>query len=159
MSWELTWTWFWVILSVLMIVGEIFTAGFFLLPFGLAAAASAIAAWLGVGPVGQWVLFLVVSVPLLLLIRRFADRATEDAQQAGIAGDRALGKVGLVLEGISRHGVSGRVRVGSEEWRAESEGEEEIPEGAEVVVLRVDGTHLVVRPRVGSAAAGREGGA
>jgi hypothetical protein len=38
MGFELSWTWFWVILSALLVVGEIFTAGFFILPFGIGAA-------------------------------------------------------------------------------------------------------------------------
>jgi membrane protein implicated in regulation of membrane protease activity len=153
------WFWFWVALTAILIVGEIFTAGFFLLPFGIGAAASAVGAYFGLGPIGQWLVFLVISVPLLLLIRRFADRVTEGAEPLGVAADRALGKTGLVVEAIQPHGITGRVRVRGEEWRAESDGETSIPEGAEVEVLRVDGTHLVVRTRGASSAGGGEGGA
>jgi membrane protein implicated in regulation of membrane protease activity len=153
------WFWFWIALTAILVVGEIFTAGFFLLPFGIGAAATAVGAWFGLGPVGQWILFLVVSVPSLLLIRRFAERVTEGAQTAGVAADRTLGKTGLVLKAIQPHGIAGLVRVRGEEWRAESDGEASIPEGAEVEVLRVDGTHLVVRPREASPAGGGEGGA
>ena len=42
MGWELSWFWFWVILAVILFVGEIFTAGFFLLPFSLGAVAAAL---------------------------------------------------------------------------------------------------------------------
>ncbi len=152
------WFWFWVALAAILIVGEIFTAGFFLLPFGVGAAASAAGAWLGLGPVGQWVLFLVISVPLLFLIRRFADRVTEGAELLRVAGDRAVGKIGVVLEAIDPHGT-GSVRVAREEWRAESEGAGHLPVGAEVEVLRVDGTHLIVRSHVAPPAGGPEGGA
>jgi membrane protein implicated in regulation of membrane protease activity len=155
MGWELSWFWFWVILAVILFVGEIFTAGFFLLPFSLGAVAAALAAWFEVGLAWQWGIFLLVSIPALLLLKRFADRVTRDRETLPVASDRAVGKAGLVLETVKPHGISGRVLIGSEEWRAEPEGEEEIPEGSQIEVLRVDGTHLVVRPR--SASPGGDG--
>lgn len=146
MGWELPWQWFWVILSAFLVVGEIFTAGFFILPFGIGAAVSAALAFMGFGLVAQWVAFLIVSVALLLPLKRFADSVTPDSG-VGVAADRVIGKVGLVLEAVQPHGVTGRVRLGSEEWRAASDSEETIPEGASVEVQRIDGTHVVVRPR------------
>ena len=147
MTWELPWPWFWVILSALLIVGEIFTAGFFVLPFGIGAAAAAVLAWFDIGLVWQWATFIVVSIALLLPLKRFADRVSVGAEGIGVAADRVLGKVGIVIEEVKPHGVTGRVRLGSEEWRAASDGEESIAEGAAVEVLRIDGTHVVVRPR------------
>lgn len=146
MGLDLSWFWFWVILAVFLIVGEIFTMGFFLLPFGIGAAVTALATWLGLPPVGQWILFLVTSVPALLLIKRFAERVTRDREPLRVASDRAVGKTGLVLETVKPHGGGGRVRVGMEEWRAEPESTDPIPKGVTVEVLRVEGTHLVVRP-------------
>jgi len=146
MGWELPWEWFWVILSAFLIVGEIFTAGFFILPFGIGAAVAAALAFLGLGLVWQWAAFLVVSVALLLPLKRFADHITPDAG-VGIAADRVIGRVGMVLEAVQPHGVTGRVRIGSEEWRAASDGETTIPEGTSVEILRIDGTHVVVKPR------------
>lgn len=154
MGFELSWFWFWVILAAFLIVGEIFTTGFFLLPFGVGAAATALAAWFGLGPVGQWIVFLAVSIPLLLLLKRFADRVTKTREPLQVASDRAVGKTGVVLETVLPHGAGGRVRVGLEEWRAEPDTQSEIPEGTVIEVLRVDGTHLVVRPESAGKAEG-----
>lgn len=145
MGWELTWFWFWVALAVIFIVGEIFTLGFFLLPFGIGAAVVAVATWFGLDLVAQWILFLVVSVPALLMVKRFADRMTRDREPLQVASDRAIGKTGLVLEVIQPHGGGGRVRVGLEEWRAQPEAPVIIPADAVVEVVRVEGTHLIVR--------------
>lgn len=147
MEWNLPWQWFWVILSAILIVGEIFTAGFFILPFGIGAAVAAGVAWFGGSLVWQWSIFLVVSVALLLPLKRFADRVSESAAGVGVASDRVIGKIGMVLEEVKPHGITGRVKLGSEEWRAASSDEEPIPEGTAVEVLKIDGTHLVVRPR------------
>lgn len=151
MGFELTWTWFWIILAAILVIGEIFTAGFFLLPFGVGAGVAALAAGVGGGPAVQWTAFVVVSVIALLMVKRFADRVTEGAGP-GVASDRVIGKVGLVLEEVHPHGFTGRVRIGTEEWRAESAGEEHIGTGTSVEVLRIEGTHLVVRPRRSSGA-------
>lgn len=148
MTWELPWEWFWVILSAFLIVGEIFTAGFFILPFGIGAAVAAALAFMGAGLAWQWVVFLVVSVGLLLPLKRFADRVTPDSG-IGVAADRVIGKMGIVLEAVHPSGVTGgRVKIGSEEWRATSDGDDMIPEGARVEVLRIDGTNVVVQPRI-----------
>lgn len=147
MEFDLPWNWFWVILSAILVVGEIFTAGFFILPFGIGAAVAAVFAWLGFSLVWQWAVFLVVSVALLLPLKRFADRVSESASDIGVASDRVIGKIAVVLEEVKPHGFTGRVQLGSEEWRAASADEIAIPEGSEVEVLKIDGTHLVVRPR------------
>ena len=146
MAWELPWEWFWVILSAVLIVGEIYTAGFFILPFSIGAAFAAAVAWFGGGLVWQWAVFLVVSVGLLLPLQRFADRVTPESPIA-VAADRMIGKVGVVIEEVKPHGVTGRVRMGSEEWRAAADGEQSISVDTSIEVLRVDGTHVVVRPR------------
>jgi membrane protein implicated in regulation of membrane protease activity len=152
---ELPWAWFWAILAAVLIVGEIFTAGFFLLPFGIGAIVAAFVAGFGGGIAAQLVGFLIVSVPLLFALKRFADRVTEGADLK-VAADRVLGKVGTVIDTVQPHGITGRVRLGTEEWRAESEGEDAIVAGTMVEVLRIDGTHLVVRPRGGSRSAADE---
>lgn len=147
MAFELPWEWFWVILSALLVVGEVFTAGFFILPFGIGAAAAAALAFMGAGLAWQWSVFLVVSVALLIPLKRFADRVTPDSG-IGVAANRMIGKSGIVLEAVQPDGVTGgRVKIGSEEWRATSENEDVIPAGARVEVLRIDGTNVVVQPR------------
>lgn len=56
------WRWLWTALAIVMGIGEIFTAGFFLLPFAIGAAASAILAWVGAGVLAQWLVFFGVSI-------------------------------------------------------------------------------------------------
>ena len=159
MAFALTWFWFWVILAAFLIIGEIFTLGFFLLPFGVGAAAAALSSWLGANVVGQWIIFLLVSIPALLLVKRFADRVTRHREPLQVASDRFVGKTGIVLEAIHPHGGMGRIRVGLEEWRAQPEIPAEIPEGTVVDVVRVEGTHLIVRlqgtPQDGEAEGGQ----
>jgi membrane protein implicated in regulation of membrane protease activity len=51
----------------------------------------------------------------------------------------------VVIEDIENLKNTGRVRMGKEEWRAESESGESIPEGQSVAVTKIEGTHLIVK--------------
>lgn len=136
--------WIWMALAALCVVGEMFTAGFFLLWFGVGAAVAGLLAILGLSFPWQLAAFVVVSGVLLGVSRRFADRFSKK-QPPGIGADRFIGLKGLVLEDIDNVENSGRVRLQKEEWRADSDGDEVIPVGARVEVVRLDGTHLVVK--------------
>ncbi|MDY0341409.1 MAG: NfeD family protein [Coriobacteriia bacterium] len=139
------WFWVWLGLAAILIVGEIFTAGFFMLPFGLGAAVAAGLAFVKVPLPWQWVAFLVVSAVLLLSLRRFADRVThEPPEKVGV--DRLIGKQGVVIEDVEPGDGSGRVRIQREEWRADASGAQTISVGSRVTVERISGTHLIVSP-------------
>jgi membrane protein implicated in regulation of membrane protease activity len=137
------WIWIWSVMAAVLIIGEIFTAGFFLLPFGIGAAVAAAMAYFGLALGWQWAGFLVVAISLLLSLRRFADRVThEPPERVGV--DRLIGKRGTVIEDIEPEDGTGRVRIEREEWRADSESSEIIPAGTHVIVDRIVGTHVVV---------------
>lgn len=138
------WFWVWAGLAAILIVGEMFTAGFFLLPFGLGAAAAAGMNFAGLGIGWQWATFLAVAAVLLFSMRRFADRVThEPPERVGI--DRLIGKPGTVIESVEPGDGGGRVRIDREEWRADAEGTETLPVGTRVIVERIVGTHVIVR--------------
>jgi membrane protein implicated in regulation of membrane protease activity len=139
-----TW-WLWMGLAAVFIVGEVFTQGFFLLWFGVGAFLSGILALLGVGPAWQWAVFVVVSGALFMVSRRFAERFSKK-QPPGIGADRLIGKRGVVLAEIDNEANTGKVRIEKEEWRAESDGDEQIASGQRIEVVRLEGTHAIVRP-------------
>lgn len=139
------WFWIWLVAAVTLSIAEIFTAGFFLLPFGLGAALAATLAWFHVDLGWQWIVFIGSSVALLFGLRRFASAMTHDPPQQ-VAGDRLLGRQGVVISRIDEHHDSGRVIVEREEWRATAPQGIIIEEGARVTVTRVEGAHLVVEP-------------
>ncbi len=134
----------WMIFAAIMIIGEIFTVGFFILWFGIGAIVAGILAILGTGAVPQWTAFVLVSGVLLVGSRRFANKITKP-QPPGIGADRFVGKTGMVLEQIDNMKNTGRVRLGAEEWRAQSETEEIIPPESQVLVVQTSGTHLIVK--------------
>lgn len=138
------WFWIWSILALILFVAEIFTAGFFMLPFGLGAAVAALLAYLEIPVVWQTVGFIAVSSVAFALLRQLAERLThEPPQKTGV--DRLIGKHGVVTEEIVPDSSYGQVWVEREEWRADAPGEGTLPVGAAVEIYKVEGAHLVVR--------------
>jgi membrane protein implicated in regulation of membrane protease activity len=124
-------------------IGEIFTAGFFLLPFAIGAVSAAVLAWVGVGLLAQWLVFFGVSAVALAYLRRYIDRQDE-GDQPRVGANRWVGAEGIVLEEIDPDTASGMVRVSNEEWRATSRHGGTILAGSRIVVREVSGARLVV---------------
>ena len=135
------WRWMWTIFAIVMGIGEIFTAGFFLLPFAVVAAAAAILAWLNAAIVAQWLVFFGVSIFSLAFLRRYIGRQDE-GEQPRVGANRWVGSEGLVLQDIDPQTGAGMVRILHEEWRAEALSP--IETGARVVVKEVKGARLIV---------------
>lgn len=140
------WFWVWLALAVILSIAEIFTSGFFLLPFGIGAAVAAALEWFWPGSINwQWAAFIGVSSLVLVALRRYANMLTHEPPMK-VAGDRLIGKCGVVIEPLEEHTSRGRVRVEREEWRADAPGFEPMAEGERIEVVAVEGTHLVVKP-------------
>jgi membrane protein implicated in regulation of membrane protease activity len=140
------WTGVWFVAAAVLAVGEMITAGFFLLPFSIGAAGAALLALAGVGVPLQLISFAVVSLISLYLIQRFARKDTQ-GELIHVGAARYTGAMAIVTETVDRRAGNGFVRMGTESWRATSLTDERIPVGVEVRVIEVTGVRLVVEPR------------
>jgi len=136
--------WIWMAIAAFFVIAEIFTMGFALLWFGIGAAVAGILALIGLGMGWQLASFIVISGVLFVVSRSFAEKFTKK-QPPGVGADRFIQKKGVVTEEIDNIKNTGRVRIGKDEWRADSDTDGAIAAGEIVEVTRVDGTHLVVR--------------
>ncbi len=134
--------WVWTGLALVMGLGEIFTAGFFLLPFGIGAGLAAVAAWFNLHYAVQTVLFFGGTGLAMLYLRRFI-RSQDEDDGLVIGPERYVGMQALVLETVNTRSNSGLVRVEAEQWRAITDGDP-IVEGATVEVVALRGNRLVV---------------
>ena len=133
------WQWGWSILAVVLIVGEVLTAGFFVLPFAVVAGVAAALARINVGVGWQWAAFLVISVIGLVYMRRFAP---ENLQEHDSGSHRYRNQIGQITEATDPDSGLGRVRVATEDWRCMSD--EALIVGTKVRILEVVGTRLKV---------------
>lgn len=140
----------WAIFAAILVVGEIFTAGFFLLLFGVGAAVAAVLAYFKVDFAIQLGAFVVVSGALIPFSRKFAAMVTKESPER-VGADRHVGKTAVVIEAIDPKAARGRVKVEGDEWRAESDDDSPVEEGKYVEVIRVTGTRLIVKEKEGGA--------
>ena len=137
------WRWLWTCSAVVFSLAEVFTAGFFLLPFAIGAAAAAVLAWIDVHILWQWLVFFVGSAISFVYLRRFVRRLDKD-EQPRVGASRLLDARGKIIERVDDDEMTGMVRIGGEEWRAISA--EPIEVDTWVMVTDIDGTRLVVVP-------------
>lgn len=135
------WRWLWTVFAIVMGIGEVFTAGFFLLPFAIGAGAAAILAWFGANVLAQWLVFFGISIFSLAYLRRFIGRQDE-IDQPRVGANRWIGSEGVVLEAIDPHSGAGMVRILNEEWRATALSP--ISTGSRIIVTEVQGARLMV---------------
>jgi membrane protein implicated in regulation of membrane protease activity len=146
---QYTWI-FWVLLGVILIVAETFTLGFVLLWFGVGALLAAGAGMLGVGLLGQFLIFAAVSVALTAASRtifsNFLSRH-DDTVKMGV--DSLPGQIGTVTLASKGALNEGAVKVYGSTWTAFPEdSDRELVEGEKVEVVRVQGSSIYVRPAV-----------
>ena len=138
------WLWLWVGAAVVLGIGEMMTAGFFLLPFAAAAVVAALLALVGVHPIIQLVAFAVFSVLALVALKRFARQDEETLHPVGAK--RYVDAKAMVTEDIDSSSNTGRVRVETEQWRATTDLDHVIKAGTAVTVVDVRGARMVVEP-------------
>lgn len=136
----------WLILAVVLGAAEIMTLTFALGLLALAAAAAAAAGAAGAGVPLQIVTFVVAAGAGLGLVRPIALRHIKQPPPLRSGTAALVGRSALVLQDVNGHG--GRVRIGGEEWSARSYDETlEIPAGATVDVIQIEGASALVYPR------------
>ncbi|HEX9644301.1 MAG TPA: NfeD family protein [Acidimicrobiia bacterium] len=139
-----TWRWVWIVAAAVLGIGEMLTAGLFMLPFAIGALAAGVLAFFNVVIPVQVTVFIVTSIAALWGLRRFATRDSEPQHPVGAK--RYSDARATVTEAINRREGTGRVRLDTELWRATTEIDETIQPGTEVRVVDVRGARLVVLP-------------
>ncbi len=141
------WLWMWLVAAVVFVVGEMLTFGsFFLLPFAGGAAVAFVLSLFGVNPAISFGAFLIVSGAGFAALRPLSRRLDREGPSDGIGARRLIGEDGAVLEMIPGGDDLGLVRVGREQWRAESADKTALAVGTPIRVLEVRGTRVVVWP-------------
>ncbi len=139
----------WLILAVLFVVVEIFTAGFFYACFAIGALSAMVTGFItravlgasAYGLVWQIVVFCVVSMALIPVSKAFARKISDNSvPQAGA--DALIGLEGIVIETINPVEDVGKVKVEGQVWRAIASGI--IESGSTVKVTDVRGAKLAV---------------
>ena len=142
----------WAGACIVLVVSEIFTAGFFFMFFAVGAGAAVLVSLFTHNWMIQSAIFLAVSIlsliyakPLLKTTLNITDEPTLNSNEKALIGTEAL-----VLETVEKH--EGRVKVAhtGETWSAfihpDSE-QDSLAEGEEGIIVNVDGAKLAIRSK------------
>ncbi|MCL4408126.1 MAG: NfeD family protein [Thermotogae bacterium] len=136
---------FWIFLGALMCVTEIFMPTFFLFWFGLGSFAAAITS-LFADLMIQIIVFIIVSAILVIFTRPLALKVLQRKDSPRkISIDEIVGERALVIETIDFEKNRGKVKVNGDIWRAVTEDNSTVNINEYVIILKVDGTKLIVR--------------
>jgi membrane protein implicated in regulation of membrane protease activity len=139
--------WHWIVVGLLLVLGEMASAGgFYVIFFGVSALIVGVLAAFGLaGP--SWLqifLFALLSIGSLLVFRaRLVRWLQVDPQRPAV--DPLIGEVGVASEDIVSGGV-GRVELRGTAWSARNATSAALPRGMRCRVVRVEGLMLHVVP-------------
>ncbi|MEV7420689.1 NfeD family protein [Streptomyces sp. NPDC089919] len=136
------WVW-WLIGAVGLGIPLVLTAmpEFGMLAVG--AVAAAVCAALGMGAVGQVLVFVAVSVALIAVVRPIANRHRRQSPQFASGIDALRGRTAVVLERVDAGG--GRIKLAGEVWSARTlDSDISFEPGQQVDVVEIDGATAVV---------------
>ncbi len=133
----------WLILAGVLAGGETVSGTFVLLMMSGGALGGAVTAAAGGAVILQIIVSLVLTLGLVWLVRPVAIRHLHSGPPAITGSDALVGKDAVVLTQVTRDG--GRVRLNGGEWSARAKDpNQDLPAGARVCVVAIDGATAVV---------------
>jgi len=141
----------WFIAALIFGVLEIYTAGFVVLWFGVAAAIVGLLSLFGVNSLLlQSIIFAVLTLILVTLSRTFFKNVFKYSEGKLFKStmENLIGKIGVVTISINNELSMGRVLVEGQDWTARSVDSSIIEPNKTVVIVRMEGAKLFVRPQL-----------
>lgn len=134
----------WLIASAIMFLMEIFTISFLLFFPALGAFLAFLCAIFGASMQIQVSVFVISSLLLIAFIRPIVTKFFK-TNNVAMNSQSVVGKNAVVIKTIDNINGRGQVKVAGEIWSAISSNDEDIEEGATVIVLKIEGVKLVVK--------------
>ena len=137
----------WIIVAVLLFIVEIFIPTFLATCLAIGCIAAGLFSFFDAGIKMQLVAFSVGTLAAFFGARPFMLKyAHRKSGKVKTNTDALVGQVGRVTETIDGSQNQGRVAVGGDDWKAETENDTIINQGERVEVVKVDSTILFVKP-------------
>ena len=130
----------WLGVFAFMVVAELATVGLTAIWFAGGAIFASIAGFLGL-------IFMATSLVLLIVMRPLARKMMMPKVTATNA-ESLIGQFYPLIQKAGPGHQTGQVKIGDVEWRVISEDGSEIPEGTVVEVRKIEGTKLIVMPKM-----------
>jgi len=135
---------FWGVVFVIALIAEAATVAYVSIWMAIGAVASFIVSVAGGSFAVQCVVFVLVSLLLFILTRPLVKKLVQKKPVATNA-DSIIGMEGMVRQPIEAL-RAGRIYVDGLDWSARSSNGQAVPAGVRVVVEKIEGATLLVRP-------------
>jgi membrane protein implicated in regulation of membrane protease activity len=136
----------WIIVSILLLIAEIFAPTFTLASFAIGCLTAGIFSAMDYGVKVQLVSFSVGLLASFFMVRPFMLKyAYKQSNNLKTNVEALVGKTGRVAETIHNAANQGRVIVDGDDWKAEAENDEIIEAGAKILVLEINSNILTVK--------------
>lgn len=140
LDWE---TWMWLAVIVLSVICEAETAALVAVWFIPAALIAMILSFFNVALWIQVLVFFATAAILILVFKKFFNLKVKKDANAKTNIDILIGQKCIVTEEISNIHAKGAVKINGQAWSARSSDDTVIPEGAVVIIERVQGVKLI----------------
>lgn len=132
-------TFIWLIIAILLMIGEIYTPGFFLFCISIGALSAAATALVTKSIMIQISIFVVIIIISVLMIRPVLNKFFVKDKKTN--SQRMIGMNVVVEEEITKEN-KGRVKINGESWFASAN--ETISKGEKVIIDSIDGLTVKV---------------
>ena len=130
------------ITGLVFLILEIIVPSMFFLNLALAGFATAIAALFFNNWIYLTVIFVFLSILSILFLRPILLRHKENTEQETGMQGKYIGKIVKVIEPVTKY--TGAITIYDERWEARVDGDETIPAGCEVKIIKNDSLVLTV---------------
>ena len=132
----------WIIAGVIFFIIELFAPALFFLNLAIAAFFGAIAAYCELAGIWQILIFGIVACILICFLRPLLVKNVKTEDSTTGLDEKYLGQKAKTIKKTDAN--DGRITIYGEEWVARSTDGSEIEEGADVKIIRNDGTIFFV---------------
>lgn len=134
----------WIAVAVIFGIIEVLTLGILTVWFAIGAVFAAVAAILGMGFLGQFVVFLVSSIVLLYFTRPIAEKYLKIGEHKTNA-ESLIGEKAIIIQSFEK-GQTGQAKVRGQVWSCEDVlGRDSYKEGDEVIIVKIEGVRLLIK--------------
>lgn len=139
---------FWLILSGMFLLIEIFNVSFLIFWFAVGALVAMVVSFFTSNVIVQASIFLVVSTILLFVTKPFVNKILPKDAYIKTNSSSIEGKIGKVIVDIEPVEGKGQVKLSGETWSAKSADNTYISKDTEVIVEKIEGVKAIVKPLV-----------
>ncbi len=139
---------FWLILSGLFLLIEIFNSGFLIFWFSIGALVAMVVSFVINNIIIQATIFLIVSTLLLFITKPFVNKILPKDSFIKTNSNSIEGKIGKVIVDIEPIESKGQIKINGEVWSAKSANNTYISKDTEVIIEKIEGVKAIVKPLV-----------